>query len=58
MEHIATQAVENWVNSPGHLKTMVAPDSDSIGVGVARNNGVTYCYLFVGKPGTVNPYAS
>lgn len=58
VEHVAAQAVENWVNSPGHLKTMVAPDADSIGVGVARDNGVTYCYMFVGKPGTVNPYAS
>ena len=58
VEHVAAQAAKNWVNSPGHLKTMVAPDADSIGVGVARDNGVTYCYLFVGKPGTVNPYAS
>ena len=58
VEHVAAQAVENWVNSPGHLKTMVASDADSIGVGVARDNGVIYCYMFVGKPGTVNPYAS
>ena len=27
--------------SPGHLKTMVASDADRIGVGVARDNGVT-----------------
>lgn len=58
VERIAEQAVDNWINSPGHLKTMIDPECDSIGVGVHRENGVTYCYLFVGKPGTHNPYGA
>ena len=37
---IARRAVDNWANSPG----------------LAVRSGVTYCYLFVGKPGTINPY--
>lgn len=56
-EDIAQQAVTNWLNSPGHRETMLAPDCDCLGVGVTRSeNGVTYCYLFVGKPDTINPY--
>ena len=53
---IAQRAVTNWENSPGHLRTMLTADSDSIGVGVTVQDGVTYCYLFVGCPNTVNPY--
>ena len=53
---IAQQAVENWANSPGHLQTMLDAKADSLGVGVAVRDGVTYCCLFVGKPGTMNPY--
>lgn len=50
------RAVTSWVNSPGHYKTMVDPACDSMGVGIAESDGITYCYLFVGKPGTINPY--
>lgn len=57
-DQIAEQAVDNWINFPGHLKTMIDPECDAIGVGVHRENGVTYCYLFVGKPGTHNPYGA
>lgn len=57
-DHVAEQAVENWVNSPGHFRTMTVSDGDSIGVGVARENGVTYCYMIVGRPGTYNPYGA
>ena len=53
---IAQRAVTNWENSPGHLQTMLTADADSIGVGVTVQDGVTYCYLFVGRPNTVNPY--
>ena len=53
---IARLAVDNWANSPGHLQTMLDARADSLGVGVAVRSGVTYCYLFVGKPGTINPY--
>ena len=54
-DHVAEQAVENWVNSPGHFRTMTVSDGDSIGVGVARENGGTYCYMSGGRPGTYNP---
>lgn len=53
---IARRAVDNWTNSPGHLQTMLDAKADSLGVGVAVRDGVTYCCLFVGKPGTMNPY--
>ena len=53
---IAQCAVDNWINSPGHFQTMIDPDCDSIGVGVTVHDGVTYCYMFVGKPNSINPY--
>ena len=56
-EGAAKTAVENWVNSPGHLRTMLDSRADGLGVGVVRHEGVTYCYLFVGMSSTINPYA-
>ena len=56
-ENAARTAVENWVNSPGHLQAMIDSKVDSLGVGVERYEGVTYCYLFAGMSGTINPYA-
>lgn len=53
---IARQAVENWVDSPGHLQAMLAPDADSLGVGVTVEQGAAYCYLLLGDPTTNNPY--
>lgn len=53
---IPQQAVENWVNSPGHLQAMLTPNADSLGVGVTVEQGVTYCCLFLGDPTTHNPY--
>lgn len=53
---IAQRALENWINSPGHFETMIKPDCDSIGVGVTEIDGVTYCYMIVGRPNTHNPY--
>lgn len=55
-EDTAQHAVTNWINSPGHFQTMIDPDCDSIGVGITESQGVTYCYLFVGKPNSINPY--
>ena len=54
---IAQRAVSNWANSPGHLRTMLDPDCDSIGVGITVSGGRTYCYMFVGNPTANNPYA-
>lgn len=55
-EDTAQHALENWLHSPGHFETMIAPDCDSIGVGVTESGGVTYCYMLAGRPNTRNPY--
>ena len=52
----ARHAVDNWRGSPGHFQTMIDPDADGIGVGVTQSEGVTYCYMFIGKPNSINPY--
>ena len=54
---IAERAVDNWVNSAGHLQTLLDDDADSVGVGVTVDNGRAFCYMFVGKPRAMNPYA-
>ena len=53
----AQRAVDNWINSPGHYETMIDPRCDCIGVGVTQCDGITYCYMFVGIPNSVNFYA-
>lgn len=53
---IAQRAVDNWVNSPGHFQAMIDPDVTSLGIGITVDNGITYCYLFLGNPTTNNPY--
>ena len=53
----AQRAVDNWLNSPGHFQTMIDPRCDCIGVGVTQYDGITYCYMFVGIPNSVNFYA-
>lgn len=53
---VAQQAVTNWVRSSGHLQTMLNPDCDAIGVGVAQDQYKTVCYLYVGDPKSHNPY--
>ena len=53
---IAQRAVDNWEKSPGHFQAMTDPGATTLGVGVTKDNGVTYCYLFLGKPNTNNPY--
>ncbi len=53
----ARHAVDNWINSPGHFETMIDPRCDCIGVGVTQYDGITYCYMFVGIPNSVNFYA-
>ena len=53
----AQRAVDHWINSPGHFQTMIDPRCDCIGVGVTQYDGITYCYMFVGIPNSVNFYA-
>lgn len=47
---IAQRAVTNWVNSPGHLRSMLREDVTCIGVGVTIENGTAYCHMFAGDP--------
>lgn len=56
LDGVAAKAVGNWTHSPGHFQTMIDPEADGIGVGVTQSNGVTYCYMFIGRPNTINPY--
>ena len=53
----AQRAVDDWINSPGHFETMIDPRCDCIGVGMTQYDGITYCYMFVGIPNSVNFYA-
>ena len=53
----AQRVVDNWINSPGHFETMIDPACDCIGVGVTQHDGITYCYMFVGIPNSVDFYA-
>lgn len=55
-ENTAQHALDNWIVSPGHFQAMIDPKCDSIGVGVTESGSVTYCYMFVGRPDTINPY--
>lgn len=55
-ENTAQHALDNWIASPGHFQAMIDPKCDSIGVGVTESGSVTYCYMFVGRPDTINPY--
>ena len=56
-EDAAQHALNNWINSPGHFQTMIDPACDCIGVGVTQVDGITYCFMFVGIPNSVNFYA-
>ena len=53
----AQRTINNWINSPGHFETIIDPRCDCIGVGVTQHDGITYCYMFVGIPNSVNFYA-
>lgn len=48
--NIAQRAVTNWVNSPGHLQSMLREDVTCIGVGVTIENETAYCHMFAGNP--------
>lgn len=47
---VAQRAVTNWVNSPGHLRSMLREDVTCIGVGVTIENDTAYCHMFAGDP--------
>lgn len=46
----AEKAVDKWVNSPDHFKTMTKAKLDNIGVGVAEmSDGALVCFQFFGN---------
>jgi len=41
--HLASRAVQGWMNSPGHRKNILSPRFDQTGIGIARAaDGSTY----------------
>ena len=53
---IAKQAIDYWIESPGHYETMLLAEASHVGTGVTFQNGRAYCYLVVGDPTSHNPY--
>ena len=53
----AQHALDNRINAPGHFQTMIDPACDCIGVGATQHDGITYCFMFIGIPNSVNFYA-
>lgn len=56
LEHAASTAVRNWINSHFHFQTMIDPSSDTIGVGITIRNGKACCYMFAGIPNSCSAY--
>lgn len=50
-------AVSGWVDSPGHLQTMLEENATCIGTGITSSGGRVYCYMTVGSPKWANAYA-
>ncbi len=53
---IAKQAIDYWIESPGHYETMLLAEAAHVGTGVTFQNGRAYCYMVVGDPTSHNPY--
>ena len=53
---IAKQAIDYWIESPGHYETMLLAVASHVGTGVTFKNGKAYCYMVVGDPTGHNPY--
>ncbi|WP_300820410.1 CAP domain-containing protein [uncultured Oscillibacter sp.] len=56
-DNAAQVAVTAWVNSPGHLKTMLMEDATCVGTGVTNSGYRVYCYMVVGSPDWVSAYS-
>lgn len=52
----ASKAVSLWVDSPGHLQTMLEENATCVGTGVFVAWGRIYCYMVVGSPKWANAY--
>ena len=53
---IARQAIDYWIESPGHYETMLLEEASHVGTGVTFQNGRAYCYMVMGDPTSHNPY--
>lgn len=53
---IAKQAIDYWIESPGHYEAMLLEEASHVGTGVTFQNGRAYCYMVVGDPSSHNPY--
>lgn len=53
---IAKQAIDYWIESPGHYETMLLAEASHVGTGVTFQNGQAYRYMVVGDPTSHNPY--
>ena len=53
---IAKQAIDYWIESPGHYETMLLAEASHVGTGVTFQNGRAYCYMVMGDPTSHNPY--
>ena len=53
---IAKQAIDYWIEAPGHYETMLLAEASHVGTGVTFQNGKAYCYMVVGDPTGHNPY--
>ncbi len=56
-DNAAQVAVDAWVNSPGHLQTMLMDDATCVGAGVTNSGYRVYCYMVVGSPDWVSAYS-
>lgn len=56
LEDVASRAVNNWINSPGHFQTLLDARCDTLGVGVSIINGQAFCFMIVGDPNSHHPY--
>lgn len=56
-DNAARVAVDAWVNSPGHLQTMLKDNAACIGAGVTNSGFRVYCYMVVGSPNWVSAYS-
>lgn len=54
--NLAQTAIDEWVDSPGHFRTMLLDEASCVGTGVTVKDGIAYCYMVVGDPTAHNPY--
>lgn len=55
--HLASHTLEeNQAAADAARHAVNNPECDCIGVGMTQYNGITYCYVFVGIPDSVNFY--